>query len=62
MNEKELAELLLRAMQHHHIYQTTVLGGVRNPNWHQWYANYMMKECKGKIMQPSSEWLLHNNV
>jgi hypothetical protein len=39
-----LAEALRRASEAHGKYEEEELGGVRDENWPDWYAEYMVRE------------------
>lgn len=41
-SECELAELLRRAANAHHKYETEVLASVRDEQWAEWYAEWIV--------------------
>jgi len=44
----DLAAALRRAEAAHGEYETRVLAGVRDANWADWYAEYLVAEQAGK--------------
>ncbi len=47
---KEIAALLTQAGNAHHIYEQTVLKGVYDEDWATWYADYLIQNGLGTLL------------
>lgn len=50
MTVKEISLLLSQAGQAHHEYEQTVLNGVYDQDWPIWYAEYVLEQGLGKLL------------
>lgn len=46
LTAEQLADLLKRAAEAHHEYETTELKGVHDEAWAEWYADWILAQLK----------------
>jgi hypothetical protein len=49
-NVKNIAALLIQAGSAHHVYEQTVLKGVYDQDWPNWYADYLVQHALNSLL------------